>query len=822
MGASNIDDFSNIHTCSQMPVSPDQQAEVGCVASLENPEKAVKLMRGENEMRNPYPKSFGYLRIGTPVNVDVSRPNVHAAALDMERLKGANLLRIDVNTTVEKEIQGSGFDMKAQNAWGTSGSVAGGYKGSFLDISAEFHWAVQQNISAGSAGQYILARSKQSGGIALIDNPTPTQIYQCGTDGFREAIDGIIHSVNKVPLDPLEVYAAITEFYRVYGTGFISKIELGALGVFEGKAQYESKSDIERSDLGGSVSVSGFVGGASAATEFSRQKIAQDANGTFVARSFGVPDGSASAQWVSGYVDVFSGAQLQKLGQLEAWSAAFNAQISPPAFPQIKHREPHPETMPTIPSGREKDIIGAIRKMQLDAFAAEYQKTHGRQPTPQEYSNYMDNLRLISKANQGEINLVEIPPVEPTIRYKKGRIHPGYFQDPADMTDVNAVGDQPEFGGYGVTGFDYKSWTDVFPFLKDIEEEIACTQVSLGLALVWMSIRRMMGEYLKYCSHYEVLAPEGTGVAANCYFSSLQDVTDNLLKEFRNPESEWWDPALVLKKIETNFQDTLKKNGFDFFPYYELIKNNYDWLRRVPFGATPVVSYNNKWYYQPSGLKLQQTIETSPESPSIGAMLVSKDAQRFFPIISKDKLGEPYFAWIGISDPDKSPYGQAGITAASLTNWAESDDYYLFVEGLSCGMANDLRGGTWENTAQRIHHLSDRVRIVPKKPYDGPVWHLLEDNGPGISPDCLIVHVPGEDPTRQMCLSGVGLDIDFNYKKKYTPPPGIVQEHREFLLVPIDYDAVRGAGNQVMSGGVPMWFEPMTDELLKKLNNLGE
>jgi hypothetical protein len=319
-----------------------------------------------------------------------------------------------------------------------------------------------------------------------------------------------------------------------------------------------------------------------------------------------------------------------------------------------------------------------------------------------------------------------------------------------------------------------------------------------------------------YCSRYEVLAPEGTDVAAAAYLQSLQDISNQLVEELKNPTSDWWDPSRVLKKMESSFQDILRNNSFDFFDYYELVKNNYDWLKRVPFGATPVVSYSNKWYYQRYGLNLQQLVETSPDSPSIGAVLVSKDAQRLYPIISKDKVGKPYFAWMGISIPDKGPNGEPGVTAASLTNWREWDEYHHFIIGLSGGMTNDLYAGTWENTAQIIHTLSDRVRIVPNEPYDKPSWHLEKNTPLGASPDCLIVHRPGEDPTHQMCLSGVGLDINFD------PTTGVIQEHREMLLVPIDYDAVRGAGGRIKSGGVPMWFEPMTEKLLEKLNQLGE
>lgn len=784
----------------------------------------TKLMNTSNELRNPYPDSFGYLRIGTPVNVDISRPNVYGAALDMGMLNGANLLRVNANPTIIKEIQGSGFDEKAQNAWGASVSLSGGYKGSFLDISAEFHCAAQHNISTSSAVQYVMARSTQKSGISLIDNPSQTQIYQCGTDGFREAIDAIVSAVNDEPVDPSKVLTAINEFYRLYGTGFISKLELGALGVFEGKAQYASKSTMERLDLGGSLSVSGFVGGASAAADFCSQKIAQNAVGTFSAGSFGVPVGSVSEIWASGYVDAFSGAQLQKLGRLEAWSAAFNMNIPAPNPPQLKQRPPHPESMPTIPSGRVEDIEGAIRKMQLDAFAKDYAAHHdGQSPSPNEYSIYLDKLRQDSLVNISQINLVEIPPVDPAapvnphVQNRSIRVHPGYFQELPHVKDSAAVGGQPEFGGYAVTGFDYKPWSAVLPFLKDIEQALSGTQVSLGLALVWLSIRQMMGQYLMYCSRYEELAPEGTDVAAYAYLQALQEISNKIVEELKEPTSDWWDPSMVLKNIESSFQDILHHNKFAFFEYYELIKNNYDWLKRVPFGATPIISYNNTWYYQPYGLNLQKTVETNPETPSIGAVLVSKNAQRLHPIISKDKSGRPYFAWIGISDPDKTPSGAAGNSAAGLCNWyAGGNNWYTdFQRDTSGGMANSIDGGSLKDIAKRIHDYSSDVHIVPKKPYDEPSWHLQE-NALGKSPDCLVIHKPGDDPTRQMCLSGMGLDIVFR------DGADIRQEHREMLLVPIDYDTVRAAGGQIRSGGVPMWFEPMTENLLAKLHKLGE
>ncbi len=775
----------------------------------------------EMGFRNPYPESFGYLRIGTPVNVDISRPDTYGAALDMERLNGANLLRIDSGPTIEKEIQGSGFDEKAQNAWGTSGSVSGGYKGSFLDITAEFHWTVQQNISTSSGSQYVLARSKQKSGITLVDHPTQTQIYQCGTDGFREAIDNIVCAVSDDPFDPGKVLKAINEFYRVYGTGFISKLELGALGVFEGSAQYSSKSDAERLDLGGSLSVSGFVGGASAAADFSKQKIAQNAKGTFMGHSFGVPVGSASERWASSYVDAFAGSQLLKLGQLEAWSAAFNAQIPVPKPPQFKEKPPHPEPIPTIPKGRVKDIEGAIRKMQLDAFAEDFMAHHGRQPSPDEYSAYLDQLQLVSQVNSGQINLVNIPPIDPQVHLRGNRAHPRYFQNPASIKDQNAVGNQMELGDYTVTGFDYRPWSDVLPFLKNIEEAITGTQVSLGLALVWLSIRRMMGQYLMYCSRYELppspegiefLAPEGTGVAANAYILSLQEMSDRIVHELQDPESDWWDPSSVLQKMESEFQTVLKNNGFDFFPYYDLIKNNYDWLKRVPFGAIAVVPYRDRWYYQPYGYGLPKAINTSPDSPSIGPLLVKNDGLRFYPIIAKDKGDNPYFAWIGITVQDE-------LSGASLTNYRRGlGPYHNFKFNVGSGMAVWREDGPgFVGTAGQIKYNSDLVHIIPEKPYDGHSWRLKKAAS-GNSPDCVIVSEPGYE-IKHMCLSGVGLDFSFS-----DVPKGVVQEHKEIVLVPIDYDIIRVAfpdNTPIKSGGVPMWFEPMTEMLLEKLNKLG-
>ncbi|WP_324332137.1 hypothetical protein [Methylomusa anaerophila] len=758
-----------------------------------------------DRFNNPYPDSFGYLRIGTPVNVDIGRPNVYASALDMEMLEAAGLLLVDSNKTSEKNIQGGGFDQKAQAAWGTSGAVSGGYQGSFLDITAEFHWAVQENISNGSAAQYILAWSKQKAGITLVGNPNQTQIYQCGTNGFREAIDAIISAVSEATIDPGKVLRAVNEFYRVYGTGFISKLELGAIGVFEGSAQYSSSSVEDRLDLGGSLSVSGFKGGANAAVEFAKKNIAQNATGNFEAHSFGVPVGSASEQWADGYMNAFAGTQLQKLADLNAWSAAFNMNIPAPTPPNLKPKPPNPEPIPTIPAGRVEDIEGAIRKMQLDVFADDYKRNNGHDPSPNDYSNYLDELRGVSLATMNQINLGILPPVNAKVNSRGSRVHPGYFQPPAGISG------QIDFGGYAVTGFDYKPWSEVLPFLKSIEEAITGSQVCLGLALVWLSIRRTMGQYLKYCSRYEVLVPEGTDIAANAYVLSIQKMSEQIVTELRDPQSDWWDPSLVLQKLESEFQDILVRNGFDFFPYYELIKNNYEWLKRVPFGAVPVVPYGNALYYQPYGPKLQEKIETAPQSPSIGQLVVSKDALRFYPIISKDKNGDPFFAWMGTYRRD----GSEVITAGTLTYFpGERYGYERFKTYVSLGMAYSYWDGEWEITANIIKDWSDRVHIVPKEPYNEPSWEL-QNTKSGKPPDCLVVYAPGDDPTRQMCLSGVNLDISFDRK--------VEQEHSPIWLVPIDYDVMRPfAETKFEHGGMPMWFEPMTEQLLDKLHNLGE
>ena len=71
--------------------------------------------------------------------------------------------------------------------------------------------------------------------IALTDNLTIDTVLKCATPDFREKVIAIKTADT---LDKLK--EAIANFYSRYGTGYISKLHLGSLGVFKGTATYSS------------------------------------------------------------------------------------------------------------------------------------------------------------------------------------------------------------------------------------------------------------------------------------------------------------------------------------------------------------------------------------------------------------------------------------------------------------------------------------------------------------------------------------------------------------------------------------------------------
>lgn len=747
------------------------------------------------EFANPYPEEFGYLRIGTPVNADMNFLNYQCPGLDMGKLQDAGLLTIDLNTTTECKIQGNGYDHAAQDAWGFSLSAEAGLKTGYVDGAFSFHMALSRNVVSSIATQNLTAWAKQRGGIIMDLNVSEDRLLACSTEDFRNKIASI-----RTAEKPEDVTAAVAAFYAVYGTGFVSKLELGAMGIFKGEAKYTNVEDQWKASAGGGGTVGAPLIGASGAGEFTKQNMSLDVGGSFVAHSFGMPDASSSAQWAQGFVNQFGGAQLSKLGEQKAWDTAFNQKVAVAEKPVIPTR---PQSKDPLPAYKLDNLKDALERMKMERFREAYKKQHGKEPGPKDYENQIKLLKELAEKNDNEINnSKEVNAL--------AAIHT-HAASPEPVT-IHSLRDGVSFGGYGITGFEYTPWSDVLPKLKECEENLTLSQVTMGHAMVWLSIRGLFSQYLTFCAQYNV-APDGVDVAAIAYRLALDKMSNHILEALRGKKYN----SDLLTSFEKTFRDFLKKERFQLFEHYQHLIDNYAWLKHVPFGAVAIVRIGDAHYFQIHGESGSKRLDSITDP---GPTLVKKKAYRLYPILSTDKAGKPYFVWVGAWHHLTS--GKEDVMSApSLVNWTphyQPGCSWASWEKMlqNVGMHYHLK--SFEDAFQLARAGSEFVHILPEKQVvDERVW-TLQRTVEGKSPDCHIFVVNGTRRIDMLALSGTGKDTIYVFSQS----PEFKVEHADILLVPINYQTVKLGGGKVNAGGVPMWFEPRTDAILKKLNALAQ
>lgn len=799
-----------------------KQAQNTDESSITGQENSVTYMKADNDFKNPYPPDFGYIRIGTPINADRNRVNPDCPAFDMGMLEKKGCLTKNVNTTAEHKIQAGGYDQKSQQAWGIGIETEAGLKTGYVDASLSFHINCSQNIAKSATHQNISAWAKKEDGIFLQMNISQEDLLACAMPDFREKVIAIREADTDRKME-----TAVSNFFYTYGTGFVSKLYLGAFGVFKGTAYYDSNFDERKINTGGGASVSAVVGGASVAAEYTEKNMDSNAKGNFEAHSFCMPANSVESDWVNGFMMQFAGQQLSKLANQDAWKEAFDANIAKAEKPQIKEKNPNEKPIPPA----KKELKEAINKSKRERFIEEYEKEHGVAPPPGAYESFIAELKKKAASSASEINrgskqvsspnMLDGLDINATIS-KKSSIHEGYFRD-CKVNPPENIGDV-DFGGYGVTGFEYTPWEKVLPELKGIEEMLTSSQVNIGYAMVWMSIRGLFGQYLTFCAEYPEIAPQGIGPAARAYGLALDEMFDNIYETFKQNDFN----SSLQQSLETTFREKLKKKGFCLFDHYQHLIDNYDWLKRVPFGAVALVPYNDVYYFE------LYSFDSPNRRPSIknidnpAPILVEKGAIRLYPIISTDKEDKPYFVWVSAKPFDNG--FRLEFVGFSLHNYQPESS--ISSRRILATLANEetMHQNPWyrntrphkvselEYVEEVARSYSNIVHILPlPETFEDKVWRLQKTKE-GKQPDCLIFIVDGWNAPA-MLLSGAGGEVVFSDPQ----PLSFKTEHSDILLVPIDYQALSLVKDgKVPSGGVPMWFEPRTDEIVEKLNELAK
>lgn len=868
---------------------------------------------------NPYPAEYGYYRIGTPINADLNRAAPSCPAFLMGALQAENCLLTDVNPTMSKRIQGGGTDAKSQDAMGFSADTS--LKLSFfVNAALSAHVSRSRNHCFSNSALTITAYAKQESGITLRRNVPPDVLLKCGTDDFRSkvlSIRGAIEAYAAAPRDNAKrdaLIKAYKAFYSTYGTGFISKLSLGAIGMFRGTAKYDSDSDETKANYGGGVSISGIHGGFTAAAEYASKKLKTHANGTFEAEAFGMPAGSSIASWAAGFLDQFAGQQLSKLAEGKAWQESFDAPVAKAADPVIKERPPKA----TVPSFSSGDIDKQLADIKLNEYVDAWRAKHGgEEPSAAQYEDWIGKLKAVaadvdvSKVAQAKADLkpsqnapaapadnpkpapqpgdaakavIKPPSIAeaikgqshvasfmsederqqamlrrerrstmtqpgtilligaghtptgqsgtatdtalPAITASDIDVHPGYSESAAYASDPHNGADTVDFGGYGVVGYEYTAWGDAFPELRPVAGAPTTSQLSMGVAMAWLSVRETLAQYLRFCArNFPDVAPVGISAASNAFRLAVTDIGDFIVQSFVRSDAQ----VLTLPALEQEFRQRLASHRFTMLAHYEILLANFTWLRKVPFGAVPFLDVNGAFFFQPYVTtvvndKVVYECSWMPKTQFPAATFLERGALRLYPIIFQSRKNEIGLHWTNLEfvtlgqrelqipasimprSPTEGPpasleWGLFRLGPVGFTPWIEKSvpDWSKVADPDKAVWSTAGTGAAqcvlWQ-PAPNVPKLGLDISGAPGAPnLIGNTYRLSTHSAalPGMATVKLILSA-GAAPQ-------YGLDIS---------------------LAPVDYAdaqiAEEPAGGFV--GGGAMWIEPKTDRILDALHQL--
>jgi hypothetical protein len=871
-------------------------------------------------LENPYPEEYGFYRIGTPINLDTQKAAPDFPAFEMELLQGARCLDMSLNPTSSRRIQAGGSDIKSQDASGFSIDTACNVSTPWVDAALSFHMAKSENVATSGSSQTITAIARQESSIRLRMNAPSSLLLRCATDDFRAKVQAIREALQRRTSGDAGATSALADaveaFYRRYGTGFVSKLVLGAIGVFKGTAVYSARAEETKKTFGGSASVSGCWGGVSAAAEYAKEHIGSNASGTFVAQSFAMPPGSEPARWVEGLLDTFEGMQLSQLSNLQAWKEPFDKPVASAKPPEIKARPPK-DPLPEFSGG---EIDDQLKNMELREREKAWSKDHpGTKPSAAEYRAWAQEIdekaQQLKKAarDADDDAVVQLPdearPAEepavapggaPALRSflaapgaaaglrsarlaaatlvapggepagalaaggggapgpqrardlaawplavadaprRTGGVHPRSElltllaapaspppaeaeppTSPAPAEEPAITSSDVHFGDYGVVGFEYTPWGEVFPELRNLGKGLTRARLTLRLAMAWVSTRHLLAQYLRFCArHFPEVSPEGLSAAATAFQGAIGDVTEELLAATRQNL-----PIASPRELERSFLARLERRRFDLQRHYEFLKDIYPWLKLIPFGVIPVYTANGSHRAQQYGSSDALALRIKePGEPQFGAAtLLERGALRLYPVLASSRAGEPRVFWTSREFPDASTVIGSSLCAPparidpDLPTWKAAGK---ISPGELLKRAHD-----W---CESLHTELPQVQPAPEP---GRLWTIgpnpvkgaLEGGVPQVG---LFSGCRGGKPVQ--LVQSIGVLVPGKEREQLKDLLQQLQslawrleELHRVSFVPVDYTDARNAGDTFPGGGA-MWFESRTDAILEAIRMLGQ
>ncbi|WP_431784228.1 hypothetical protein [Streptomyces chumphonensis] len=761
------------------------------------------------ELRNPYPEEFGYLEIGTPINADTNRV-IPTRALEMGKLAAENLLQVDVNTRADRSIRGGAFDARSQEAWGVSAALAFGIKSGFADVNVSVELGMMRNACHTGGSQKVDGYSVQQGEIRMLPQGVKAErVLSCATTEFRAAVARIREA-------PDELLAReIADFYRDYGTGFVSTLTLGAFGVFEGTADHASSSEERKYSIAAGVSAGGTALSVGSAAKYCEQHFGAEQSASFRAYAFGMPAASGPNAWAEQFCSTFANTQMNAMNNTAAWERTFAAPVASVAEPTFRKKSPTPDA---LPKERKGDLAPAVAALQFDRFSATFEEQHHRKPDASDYTAHLEQLAREARVSDVDIARRSAQVASSDRVADSGNGTPTDPPPPSKGSTATQVSGDLSLGGFGITGFAYTPWEKVLPELGSLSASRTTAQVALGQALVWMSVKGMLAQYLSFCTHFPEVSGESITVDSKAFSHSVDEMADYVTGRLDGTTQL---PLDFVSELEIQFRGKLARRRFSLMPHYVHLLEEYAWLKSLPFGGVPIVgapegrapktpayAYQVNTYPDAATLDSAHGVTyTDLDHLRVGTLL-EKKAVRLYPVLATNAKGKPFFLWVSCR-----PAADQGESAPALVN---GDNASLWVYPKAQGWAQGHRMLLCRPRRTVKGALDVALAVDPPvEPYPvpksdgsfGDVW-VMRSRKPAWHVAAYAIDGPGEWWKRLMVTGEPALP---------SPPSGVVS-CGDVRLLPVGYEDVKDM--ELPNGGIPMWREPRTDELVAKLRDL--
>lgn len=677
----------------------------------------------EFTLKDRRPPELNGLQIGTPINADTNSIMWHVNAFLPGELKRRGLLIPDRSSRWTQTWVGA-HDSKWQytSGWNASGKLE--LNAGIIDIAAKAYAKQTEDECNRSSNAAVVGVSEYRYSFSLEEKRyeayfcCTTEHFRTLVDEVKTKADAAETSQSSE--DFAALLACLDTFYETYGTGFVSGLDLVSYGVYEAVLSSGSKAVDELFKIGGGIAAAvPFVIGEGEA-EYLRTHMEHNVHMSFSANSFGQPLYSPPERWAFNAAGALNAHSLEEFLKDGAWTNPASHPIEDPKNPDITPQRIDLSKLLDFPQlpGIFGDIVEIFKHNILGLPASAPTQHSAPQAAARGASALMADAQTEEKPNTSTVK-AEIRAREEQLktfaRFTQEKInqeakldgHPTAYTS-FQRSDKNAGGDggdeiaspggpirrnaspggadgnaSPGGGdtadndatlnleGWVPEGYRYLAWEEIFPQLK-IHPALTESQLVFGQSLEWLSMRRMFAEYLEFCSDFDgVVRDEGEDVVpiasqAETFRSVLDQVGSDLTDQLMGKDK--YALTLVdantglnfLQILEQDLKEGLDNADFRLYEHYQFWIDNFEWLKRIPFGVVAVVNHDGGYAYQSNPYPGCPIISGVPEGftwvkrrPSATELIgADVNAYRLYPIISttpktKGKPRTPCFAWVG-------------------------------------------------------------------------------------------------------------------------------------------------------------------------------